>query len=197
MKPIGRLIVGVNDSGREVYLWQFDEIPAVGPKFKCDRGDMACDALENVWIKVGNKDNEWKKSVKRFLMLSILDWFCELAVSPNQNRNEALDYSKEALEVFKKGEKSLEGDSLVKSIDSGEIEIIGFCPSINYTPVPSSKGLKGKGMYHHPFSEFTLLGKVKNLPMLVILGANIDYNTSRLIKNRFSTEKDEVVGITG
>jgi hypothetical protein len=197
MKAIGKLIVGIDDNGREINLWQFDEIPSTGPKFKCEVGDLACDALENVWVKSGIKDNQWKSTVKRVMLLGILDWFCELAVTPIKKRNEALKYTKGALEVFKKGEKSPEGKQLVDSIDSGEIELIGFCPSVNYTPVPNSKGLNDVGMYHHPFSEFTLLGKVKNLPMLVIVSANIDYNTSRLIKNRFSTEKDEVVGITG
>jgi hypothetical protein len=83
-------------------------------------------------------------------------------------------------------------------------ELVGIAPQVSYMMVEGSKE-ELQSIWVHPFSVPTLLLKVKNAPMLIMVNANLDYNDSVLTKIEHNEYHDELMktlklytrGITG
>ena len=58
-------------------------------------------------------------------------------------------------------------------------EVIGMATNINYLLVDGDSE-ESKYIYVHPFSTPTILVKMKNIPCLILVNPNLDYNNSML-----------------
>lgn len=192
---IGSLLLSLEP---EIRMYQLDHIPDYGLEWDLPEGNYACDQLHNVWLKKGPKSTDWQRDTKKVMFLDVLDWAYDFLMRlSSEFKNRIVDTALEGIEVYKGGKKSKKGTETAELLTK-DCDFIGVCPNIVYM-LSETRGERGDTdvLWQHPFSETTLLFKHKEYPILILSNGNLDYNDSRLNKNKFNDESFPIIGISG
>jgi hypothetical protein len=192
MKKVGQLQIS-----ESVWLTQYDELN-FPLKLKAPIKTAICDTPDNIWIKYGPKDTEWIKSTKSLMLVDIHSWFFDALDLNKSELRKAELMALKGIRTFDVGDVTDKGSRLVDDLQKNYL-LQGLTPNIMYIPASEVTGMDDNAIYQHQFSQTTLLYKHKSLPILVLTNGNIDLGTSRLMKNKYGLNRDELLlnGITG
>lgn len=196
---IGSFVLEINENGQELRMFQFDQLPEQ-LIFKAPVGSRAFDVLTNIYIKIGPKDSDWERSSEKILLQDMLDMPMQMLSMPEKDRKTIVEKAKEGITRFyphEKGSPSEMGQEILDYLNK-DCELIGVCPNIVYILAEKRGGKESLDyIWQHPFSKTSLLYHVKGKPMLIITNGNLDFNDSRLNKNKFNKESTPIAGISG
>ena len=137
-------------------------------------------------------------------IVTALSWVKNMVFSKVSHRKASREVALEGILHHVGGKPTKEMKQLVELLKSDEVELIGFIPSVSYIKENSSFKDELQAMFVHPFSSPTLLYKLKDKPVLLVVNGNLDFNNSVLCKiseNKYNEDiknlEGSILGITG
>ena len=141
--------------------------------------------------------------IKEGGIVTALTWVRDLLSFPVSARKKVRRIILKGILNFKKGKPSQEANEFIDGLKKNG-QFIGFATNVSYVMEDSPNDEELNALWVHPFSEPTLLYKLKGLPVLIVTNPNIEYNDSVLNKidnNNFNKELKKVLtnirGING
>jgi hypothetical protein len=112
-------------------------------------------------------------------VVTSLSWANQMLNIPSSKRKKIKKIILEACKIFRKGQRSVEGDQLYQLLKGNEVELIGYVPNVSYIKIEGSSE-QLKSFWVHPFSIPTLAFKSKKYPMVMLVNPSITFNDSIL-----------------
>jgi hypothetical protein len=135
--------------------------------------------------------------------MSFFKWVNILISSKVETRLKIVKHCLNAVRLFRKGEKSPEGEQYYKFLTSKNKQLIGFAHDISYIMANNKDKSNLNVLWNHKFSIPTLVYHIEGSPFLLLANANLDYNNSKLLEiadnKEIATEEQwkEILGIIG
>lgn len=135
--------------------------------------------------------------------MSFFKWVNILIASKVETRLKIVKHCLNAVRLFKKGEKSSEGEQFYKFLTSKDKKLVGFAPDISYIMADNKDKSNLNVLWNHKFSIPALVYYIEGSPFLLLANANLDYNNSKLLeiadnKEIASDEQwKEILGLIG